>query len=114
MLTRVCRCIALLPLILALNAVAGLRVGELRCEYLENPLGIDTSQPRLSWILDSTQTGPKQTAYQILVASSPGELNKNDANLWDSGKVNSDQTTFITYAGKPLSARQACFWKVRS
>jgi alpha-L-rhamnosidase len=96
------------------DVFAGLRVDRLRCEYLENPLGIDAAQPRLSWILDSTERGQKQTAYQILAASSADLLKKDRGDLWDSGKISSDQTTFVAYDGKPLAARQACFWKVRS
>ncbi len=106
--------IAILFLIFVFSAFAGLRVGQLRCEYLENPLGIDVARPQLSWILESSERGQKQTAYQILVASSTGELEKNSGDLWDSGMVSSDQTTFVIYGGKPLASREACFWKVRS
>jgi alpha-L-rhamnosidase len=114
MLLRLRQFIVLLPFAFALCAFAGLHVKQLRCEYLENPLGIDAAQPRLSWILDSTDRGQKQTAYQILVASSVQELKKNHGDLWDSGKIGSDQTTFVVYGGKALATGQACFWKVRS
>lgn len=103
-----------LSLILEFNAFAGLQVTQLRCEYLENPLGIDVHQPRLSWILESSEREQKQTAYQILAASNVSELSKNHGDLWDSGKVLADQTTFVPYVGKPLMSREACFWKVRS
>ena len=86
-------------------------VKNLRCEYLVNPLGIGTAQPRLSWDITSSRRGEKQTAYQILAASSQELLDKGD--LWDSGKVDSDQTIQIPYSGHPLSSRQNCFWKVR-
>lgn len=95
------------------NAWAGLRIGHLRCEYLKNPLGIDALQPRLSWILETGERGQRQTAYQILVASGLSELKKDRGDLWDSGKVLSDRTTFIRYEGRPLTSREACFWKVR-
>ncbi len=52
----------------------GLQVRELRCEYLRDPLGIDAAAPRLSWVLESDQRGQRQTAYQVLVASSPDLL----------------------------------------
>lgn len=106
--------IAIFPLIFVVSTFAGLRVGQLRCEYLENPLGIDVTQPRLNWILDSGERGQKQTAYQILVASSADELKNDKGDLWDSGKISSDQTTFVAYDGKPLTSRESCFWKVRS
>jgi len=105
---------AIVSLIFAVKAFAGLEAEQLRCEYLDNPLGIDARQPRLSWTLESSERGQKQTAYQILVASSADGLKAGHADLWDSGKIVSDQTTFVVYAGKPLAARQTCFWKVRS
>ena len=106
--------ITLLSLACTLSAFAGLSVEQLRCEYLENPLGIDAAQPRLSWIVDSSGRGQRQTAYQILVAGSAAGLKKDLGDLWDSGKVVSDQTTFVAYAGKALASRQTCFWKIRS
>ena len=84
----------------------------LRCEYRVNPQGIDESQPRLTWLVDSEKRGGKQTAYQILVATSADLLRQNTGDLWDSGKVSSGQTANLVYAGKPLNARQQCFWKV--
>lgn len=84
-----------------------------RCEYLENPCGIDTPAPRLSWQLDSKERGQRQTSYRILVSSSPDLLQKGQGDLWDSGKVESDQNLHVRYAGKPLAARQQCFWKVQ-
>ncbi|MCU0913467.1 MAG: glycoside hydrolase family 78 protein [Planctomycetes bacterium] len=89
------------------------RVTDLRCEYLANPLGIDVVQPRLSWKLESAWRGQKQTAYQILVASEERLLRDNKPDLWDSGKVASDQSIHVVYAGKPLAARTRCYWSVR-
>lgn len=90
---------------------------DLRCEYLENPSGIDVVRPRLSWKLGSpagAARGIRQTAYQILVASSDKLLDKDQADLWDSGKVAGDQTIHIEYDGKPLASRMECHWKVRT
>jgi alpha-L-rhamnosidase len=84
----------------------------LRCEYLMNPQGIDEAQPRLTWQVESPMRGAKQTACQILVASSAEQLAKNSGDLWDSGKVAGERTVNIPYAGKTLSSRQPCFWKV--
>jgi alpha-L-rhamnosidase len=91
-----------------------LAVEQLRCEYLKDPLGIDAAQPRLSWIVVSTERGQRQTAYQVLAASSPARLKQDEGDLWDSGQVASDETAQIAYAGKPLGSRQVCFWKVRA
>jgi len=106
--------ICALLLLTAWSAVAGVSVQNLRCEYRENPLGIDAAAPRLSWQLDAKQRGEKQTAYRVLVASSPELLKKEQGDLWDSGKVMSDQTFLLRYAGKPLASRQAAFWKVQT
>jgi alpha-L-rhamnosidase len=84
----------------------------LRCEYHVNPQGIDEPQPRLTWRVESSARGAKQSAYQILVASSMERLEANSIDLWDSGQVASDQTVNVPYAGKPLASGQECFWKV--
>ena len=83
-----------------------LRPARLRCEYAVNPLGIDVTEPRLSWIVESGQRGQRQTAYRILVASSEENLDAGNADLWDSGKVVSDETVHVAYAGKPLHTGQ--------
>ena len=102
-----------LVLAVSFSALAGLSPEQLRCEYLDNPLGIDTLQPRLSWVLESKQRGQKQTAYQILVASQEALLRADTGDLWDTGTVTSDQTLQVVYAGKALSSCQRCYWKVR-
>lgn len=87
---------------------------DLRCEYLASPLGVDEDKPRLSWIVESDQRGLTQTAYQVLVANSLGNLENNQGDLWDSGRVESDQSLNVVYRGKALQSRQHCFWKVRT
>src|SRR5215831_13776779 len=84
------------------SGYAGTTVGELRCEYLENPIGIDVEHPRLSWVMNSTERGQTQTAYQVLVASSAARLKANQGDVWDSGKVQSDQSIQVPYAGRRL------------
>jgi alpha-L-rhamnosidase len=92
---------------------SGGMAANLRCEYRTNPLGIDITQPRLSWIVESSQRGQKQTAYQVMVASTKENLSAQKADLWDSGKVQGDETICVVYAGKPLVSNQDCFWKVQ-
>jgi alpha-L-rhamnosidase len=93
---------------------AAVTTKNLRCEYLTNPLGIDAGNPRLSWILSADQRGEKQTAYQILVASSAELLKTETGDLWDTGKVASDESSQIAYAGKALTSQTSCYWKVRA
>ncbi|MHC4462829.1 MAG: alpha-L-rhamnosidase N-terminal domain-containing protein, partial [Planctomycetota bacterium] len=88
-------------------------VKELRCEYRVNPAGIDVVKPRLNWIQESSQRGRMQSAYQVLVAGSEEKLKKNQGDLWDTGKVNSDESTHVVYAGSKLKSRMRCCWKVR-
>jgi alpha-L-rhamnosidase len=92
---------------------ASVVVQNLRCEYLSDPLGIDVSVPRLSWIITSDRRSERQTAYQILTASSTKLLSANQGDLWDSGKVAAEDSCQVAYAGSALASRQACFWKVR-
>ena len=91
----------------------GIMVRALRCEYLTEPLGMHTMDPRLSWVIESGERGLCQTCYQILVAGTPEVLAGDLGDLWDSGKVESDQTIHVKYAGNTLTARLQCFWKVR-
>ena len=95
------------------NNAQGLYPVSLRCEYVENPLGVDMAEPRLFWNEESKERAQKQTAYQILVSSSSENLDKDQGDLWDSGKTSSDETTHVLYNGKLLSSSQKVFWKVR-
>lgn len=94
-------------------AEAATYVEALRCEYKKDPLGIEEINPRLSWKIISDKTDEVQTAYQILVASSPKLLTPAKADLWNSRKVNSDESILIGYNGKLLGSRQKCFWTVK-
>ncbi|OFX31867.1 MAG: hypothetical protein A2W90_18730 [Bacteroidetes bacterium GWF2_42_66] len=85
----------------------------LRCEYATNPLGIEASNLRLSWIIQSDVRGQKQTAYHILVASDLEKLNNNEGDIWDSQKVKSDQSVQVAFQGKKTKSQSRCYWKVR-
>jgi alpha-L-rhamnosidase len=110
-----------LPLLLAVAspshvaAQAGTKpeVTDLRTEYKENPLGIDTPRPRLSWRLRSDRRGVVQSAYEIRVARTARGLRSRGGRLWESGKVVSDESTHRPYEGPPLESRQRYFWQVR-
>jgi len=84
------------------------------CEYFTNPIGIDVPKPRVSWQLTAQERDVRQTSYQILVGESRGGLeDQADGLLWDSGKVISDNSLHIPYAGTVLQAGQRCYWQVR-
>lgn len=82
----------------------------LRCEYLEDPIGIDVPQPRFQWVLAHPDRGQEQTAYQVLVSTAPDAA---AGDQWDSGRVQSGEPAQIAYAGKPLSSGRTYYWKVR-
>ncbi len=95
------------------STATGVSVRELKCEYRVDPLGVDVTAPRLSWMLESNERGQVQTAYQVLVASSAEALASDTGDMWDSGRVESDQSVHVVYAGRPLKSRESCYWKVR-
>jgi alpha-L-rhamnosidase len=85
---------------------------QLTCEYMVNPLGIDIARPRLSWKVKSSGRGETQSAYRIVVSSSQERLKASVGDKWDSGKVTSDRSFGIAYAGTPLVSSEKCHWKV--
>ena len=105
-----------LGLILAISAAAAGATGRperLRCEYRPDPLGIDVPAPRLSWIMVASERGARQRAYRVLVASRAALLAEDRGDLWDSGRVSSDESNQLAYAGQALESSQQVFWKVR-
>lgn len=86
----------------------------LRCEYEQKPISVDSINPRLSWWVNDARRNAIQTAYQIMVSQNPKDLLKNIGDSWDTGKVESDQSINVYYAGKPLKSRTRYYWKVRT
>jgi alpha-L-rhamnosidase len=91
--------------------VSSLKLENLRVENQINPVGIDERQPRLSWQIVSSERGVIQTAYQIRVAAATSDFGHND--VWDTGKVASDQSVHVVYQGPALQSRQRLYWQVR-
>ena len=94
-------------------AASHISIGDLKCENLKSPLAIDNTSPHFSWKMYSPKNGASTSAYQIIVASSLKKLNEKNADLWNSGKVESDESINIKYDGKALSSRSQGWWKVR-
>ncbi|MFJ3640062.1 alpha-L-rhamnosidase [Streptomyces sp. NPDC090108] len=88
-----------------------LRVSRPTVEYVSTPLGLDVPRPRLSWPLEPEGYGQAQSAYQVRVATAPGRLDRPD--VWDSGKVVSEESVLVAYAGPELRARTRYHWQVR-
>jgi alpha-L-rhamnosidase len=95
------------------QSAGALRAVDLRCEFDKDPQGVDVERPRLFWRVESSQRGQRQTAWQVLVASSSAVLARDRGDLWDSGRIATDQTAFVRYAGPPLASSQQVFWKAR-
>src|SRR5271157_2740616 len=97
-----------------------MKPNNLRCDFTAAPLAIDATRPRLSWILglvlpkDKNRRNVSQTAYQILVASREDMLDRDEGDLWESGKVESSESINIIYSGVTLSSRLKCYWKVKA
>lgn len=83
----------------------------LRCEYVENPLGIDNRYPKFTWILEHDEPNQYQTAYQILVHRV--DISGSVECVWDTGKVTSNQSVNIRYEGQPLKSCQRYSWQIR-
>jgi alpha-L-rhamnosidase len=107
-------CISVAVFFSACNSESKISVSGLQCEYLTDPLGIETETPRFSWkIIDNTNTrGIRQTAYRILVASAPDKLKSNKPDVWDSEIVYSEQSHLVPYCGTKLLSGTAYYWKV--
>ncbi len=103
---------AVLFLVSLALAATPLTIGNLRCEYKSNPVGIDILQPRLSWEVVSSERSTLQTAYQIRLAASEENLVRNKL-LWDSGKVTSDASIQVIYQGPALETGRRYYWQVR-
>lgn len=104
---------AWLALLLIACQSTDLRVEKLLCEGLENPMGIATVEPRFSWEMRSDRQGDRQTAYQILVASTKRDLKEGKADLWNSGKILSEQSVGVAYEGSSLASNRVGYWQVR-
>ncbi len=108
------RLLAAVLLLVAPRLGAEYRVEAPRCELASDPLGVDVAAPRLSWRVVSDEPGQRQTAWQIQAASTPELLAADKADLWDSDRMESDDTTLLPYAGRALVSSQAVYWRVRS
>ncbi|HTE33395.1 MAG TPA: family 78 glycoside hydrolase catalytic domain, partial [Chryseolinea sp.] len=98
---------------LTVDVHGALHPERLTCEYLVNPLGIDATNPRFAWSLNSSERNQSQVAYELLVSDNLGDLNKGEGNIWSPGLVRSAATTHIAYDGEPLRSFTKYFWKVR-
>ena len=88
---------------------ANVLVENLKCEYLENPIGIDTKAPRFSWQLNADKAGIMQRASLILVGTDSLRVENNNGDSWDSGTI-STSTVPVVYNGEALRPFTRYFW----
>jgi alpha-L-rhamnosidase len=100
--------------VLAAAVSAQTKVHRLLCENRSNPIGLDVAQPRFSWQLASDKRGVLQTAYELRVAKDAASLRAGRNLVWTTGKVSSDQSVYVPYAGAPLASDQKYYWQVRT
>ena len=84
------------------SCASNLTISNLRCSNLINPLGIENPHPVLSWEINSEGHNISQSAYHILVSSNLHDLSNDDADIWNSGKVLSGNSTNVSFEGKSL------------
>lgn len=89
-----------------------IRVSTIKADYKENPVGVG-QRPGFSWQLASDIRNQRQTAYRMLVADDPALLNRDNGNMWDTEKVESDQSLHISYEGRSLEPGRIFYWKVK-
>ncbi len=104
----------ILFLAIAITSLPHMSVLDAKCESLVNPLNVDVAKPMLSWMVDSRESGQRQSGYQIIVSRSLDSLDHHKGDLWDSGKVLSDQTLEVPYGGKPLKSCEKVYWQIRA
>ena len=92
--------------------MSNIQVTDLRCEYMQNPLGIEVQHPRLSWRLEGTATGILQKKYHLVFAESQDALEEGPFRL-DTGWVTCSDSIQIEYPGSPVEPETRIYWKVR-
>jgi alpha-L-rhamnosidase len=85
---------------------------KLQCESLSTPLGMDSREPLLSWQMEDERAGARQTAYQIVVGSTEVGVAAGKGDLWDSGRVESENSHGVPYKGTALEPSKRYYWRV--
>jgi len=84
---------------------------EMTVDHKVNPVGIDNRQPRFSWKIIPIGKNIMQTAYFLRVSTD--EKFSSSKIIWQSGKVESDESILHLYQGPDLKSGQRYFWQVK-
>ncbi|MDR2513228.1 MAG: glycoside hydrolase family 78 protein [Puniceicoccales bacterium] len=104
-------------LLMVVGAAAQLTPENLRCEDMKDPAGIDLRQPRFSWALKPDKPDVRnqsQSAVQILVASSKAKLDAHQGDVWNSGRIDTDEQALLLPATATLTSGRTYYWKARA
>nr|WP_233752848.1 glycoside hydrolase family 78 protein [Flavilitoribacter nigricans] len=85
---------------------------QLQCEYLTDPIGLDTPEPRLRWKMEDDRQGARQGAYRIWVGTEKNEVDQGKGNMWESGMIKGAEQ-LVRYAGRPLQPFTRYYWRVQ-
>ncbi len=102
--------VLLLP-VLSFGQNRQLQITDLQCEHLTDPIGIDSPSPRFTWTINNSETGIRQTAFRLLVASDSAALYRGKADIWDSGEIHSDLQLAVV-KGIHLISFNRYYWQV--
>jgi alpha-L-rhamnosidase len=100
-------------LLLTINSIAQLKISSALCENKKNPAGVPIKDIHFAWQLESSKRGAFQTAYQLVIASSKENLQKQLYNIFDAPAVKKSESINVPYAGKTLYPGETYFWRVR-
>jgi len=85
---------------------------ELQCEYLNNPIGIDSPHPRLTWKIIDPRQGSKQSAFQIFIATDSNVLNNQKSEVFHTPIID-DAAQLFNYRGDALKSFTRYYWQVK-
>jgi len=88
-----------------------LKVISTSVDNMEKATGVNPDHFFFSWKMISGENNVKQTAYRILLSETKKFSEKNI--IWDSGKIEEEQSILVDYKGKKLKTDKYYFWKVK-
>lgn len=103
-----------IPWFVSIGQTGKLNPANLSCEFIENPLGIETNKPRFGWTFTSTERNQFQTAYEILVSDNTLSIQESRGDIWSSGKILNADQAHIEFKGTPLKSFTRYYWRVRT
>ncbi|WP_207532746.1 alpha-L-rhamnosidase [Desertivirga arenae] len=86
--------------------------GNLQCEHLENPLGIDANSPRLTWNLAGCPDVSAQRSYRVIVGTDSNAVVSGRGDVWESGTIESDKMKVLVPKDS-LKPFTRYFWAVK-